>query len=100
MVLLFNYIYSAIKDNKRDMNFLYLFIAILKFVKTPGIELNETYLKDLVFSLILNINDIVADTRLNVTHEMVNILIFATFTEHKEIFVGNQELKELIMKNE
>jgi hypothetical protein len=100
MVTLFNYIYESIKDDKREVNLLYVLIAVLKFVKIPGIELNEKYLKDLVFSLILNINDIVAYPRLNITHEMVNILIFATFTEHKEIFVGNQELKELIMKNE
>ena len=100
MVVLFNYIYSLIKDNKNDVNLLYTFIAVLKFIKTSGVELNEKFLKDVVFSLILNINDIVGDSRLDVTHENVNILIFATFTEHKEIFVGNQELKELIMKNE
>ena len=30
----------------------------------------------------------------------VNILIFATFTEHKELFMGSTEIRDLISKNE
>lgn len=100
MIHLFNLIYQHIKEDPRKVNIFYLYIAILKFVKTPGIELNETHLKNLVFGLIKNINEIVEDLNGMVTHENVNIIIFATFTEHKEIFVDNQEMKELIMKNE
>ena len=103
MVYMFSHIYEELSQNPRKLDLFYLYLAVLKFVKTPGVELNEEYLKKLVFGLINNVNDIVADLKLagvDLTHENVNILIFATFTEHKEIFVDNQELKELIYKNE
>ena len=85
---------------QKDLNLFYLFIALLKFHKITAVELNEVYLKKLVFDLISNINEIVEDSRINATHEDVNMLIFATFTEYKEIFVDNQELKALITRNE
>lgn len=103
MVYLFNFIYNQLKTDDTKRNLFYLYLAVLKFVKTPGVELNDEQLKELVFGLIKNINEIVAGfTKMGIdlTHENVNILIFATFTEHKEIFVDNQELKELIYKNE
>jgi hypothetical protein len=100
MIFLFNHIFQLVKDDKKNLSYFYYFVSLLKFKKVPCIELNDLYLKKLVFGLISNINDIVSDSRITVDKDDVNILIFATFTEHKEIFVDNQELKALIMENQ
>ena len=100
MIFLFNHIYQLVKDDKKNLSYFYYFVSLLKFKKIPCIELNDLYLKKLVFGLISNISDIVSDSRITVDKDDVNILIFATFTEHKEIFVDNQELKALIMENQ
>lgn len=100
MVSLLSTIYSIVKHNPKDLNYFYFWIAIVKFHKVPCIELNDNALKELVLTLIKNINEIVSDPRLDINHEDLNILIFATFTEHKEIFVDSSELRDLIMKNE
>lgn len=100
MIFLFNILFKMVREDPRELHYLYFYIAMLKFKNIQGIELNEAYLKELVFDLIIHINDIVSEERLSVDHEDLNILIFATFTEHKELFMDNNELKELIKKNE
>ena len=100
MVSLMSSVFSYVKQRPQDLNYFYFWIAIVKFHKVPCIELNDNALKELVLTLIKNINEIVSDPRLEINHEDLNILIFATFTEHKEIFVDNSELRDLIMKNE
>lgn len=100
MASLMSSIFSFVKKKPQDLNYFYFWIAIVKFHKVPCIELNDNALKELVLTLIKNINEIVSDPRLGINHEDLNILIFATFTEHKEIFVDNSELRDLIMKNE
>lgn len=101
MIFLFSHIYNEVKDDQRNLSYFYFFISMVKFKKTYMIELNDVHLKKLVFGLIKNINDIVSDPRIStIDKDDINILIFATFTEHKEIFVDNEELKVLIMENQ
>jgi hypothetical protein len=100
LTYLFNKLYFHVCNSTKDRTYFHFFTAMLKFLKIPLIEFNETYLRELVHSLILHISDLLSDSRVVLSQEDINILIFATFTEHKELFVGNTELKELIIKNE